>query len=208
MNKTKQLGLLTELSCQLYISQLGYNICTPLCEDCRYDMIVDFNGILKKIQVKTCHENNNKTGVEFPTISTRSNSKEATPVKYSEDDVDYFATFYNNKCYLVKNIYDSTYITLLYDGNATGNECIPRYLSEYECEKQINKILSGNEDRLPVRIICQYDKNYQLIATYKSARDAARALGDETKNSHISNAINGRRKTAYGFYWEEKIAVY
>lgn len=207
MNKTKQIGLITELSCQLYLSQLGYNICTPLCEDCRYDMIVDFNGILKKIQVKTCRENNNKTGIEFSTASTRSNSSGIVRQKYSENDVDYFATFYDNKCYLIKNIYSSTCITLLYDGNITGNECIPKYLSDYECEKQIKKILNNNEDTLPKRVICQYDKNWQLIAMYDSVRGAARALGDKLKNAHIADAINGRRKMAYGFYWKENMDI-
>ena len=49
MNETKRKGLTTELQCQLYFTELGYNVSVPLGEDCKYDMIVDFNGILKRI---------------------------------------------------------------------------------------------------------------------------------------------------------------
>ena len=205
MNRTKQSGLITELSCQLYFSQLGYNVCTPLCEDCRYDMIVDFNGILKRIQVKKCRENRNKTGVEFSTISTQTNSNTNIRKKYSENDVDYFATFFMNHCYLVKNIYDSSSITLLFDTNAkTNNDIIPKYLNDFECEKQILKILNNNEDKPLSRKIFQYDKQRNLIAIYDSIRDAAKALGNESKNAHIADAIHSQRKTAYGYYWEEQ----
>ena len=49
MNEIKQQGLTTELQCQLFFTELGYNVSIPLGEDCRYDMIVDFDGILCRI---------------------------------------------------------------------------------------------------------------------------------------------------------------
>jgi hypothetical protein len=95
MNETKKIGLLTELQCQAFFTNLGYNVLTPLSEDCRYDMIVDFNGILERIQVKTCHLTQNNTGIQFSTKSTRINTQESIQRKYSKEEIDYFATYYD-----------------------------------------------------------------------------------------------------------------
>ena len=39
MNEQKIKGLTTELQCQTYFTQKGYNVSVPLGEDCRYDRI-------------------------------------------------------------------------------------------------------------------------------------------------------------------------
>jgi hypothetical protein len=50
--------------------------------------------------------------------------------------------------------------------------------------------------------ICQLDKDTnELINIFESARDAAKYLGDESRNSHISSVLTGKRKTAYGYKW-------
>ena len=39
----------------------------------------------------------------------------------------------------------------------------------------------------------------------KQCRSAAIALGDVSKNSHISQAVRGVRKTAYGYKWTDTL---
>ena len=103
MNITKQKGLITELQCQTFFTQLGYNVSIPLGEDCRYDMIVDVEGKLIKIQVKTCHINDGKTGINFSTRSCQGgNTTHEIQSKKYINEIDYFATFWENKCYLIK----------------------------------------------------------------------------------------------------------
>ena len=75
MNEQKIKGLITELQCQTYFTQRGFNVSIPLNEDCRYDMIVDFNGILSRIQVKTCSIS--ATGITIPCRSVQVNTKAA-----------------------------------------------------------------------------------------------------------------------------------
>ena len=54
MTDSKRKGLVTELQCQTYLTNLGFNVSVPLGEDCSYDLIVDIEGLLLRIQVKTC----------------------------------------------------------------------------------------------------------------------------------------------------------
>ena len=52
------------------------------------------------------------------------------------------------------------------------------------------------------KIVYQYDLNENFIRSFISIREAARYLGDIKYQAHISQAINGKRKTAYGYKWK------
>lgn len=56
MNESKIKGLTTELKVQAYLTELGYNVSIPLGEDCRYDLILDIDNLLLRVQIKTCTE--------------------------------------------------------------------------------------------------------------------------------------------------------
>lgn len=50
--------------------------------------------------------------------------------------------------------------------------------------------------------VYQLDKKTdQIIKSYPSTHDAARALGDDRKNAHIRECCRGLRKSAYGYKW-------
>ena len=203
MNETKQKGLTTELEVQLYFTKLGYNVCVPLGEDCRYDMIVDFDGILTRIQVKTSHVKKNNSGITFRAESTRINSKEVHIKKYSKEQIDYFATMYDGQCYLVRVEECSTDKTLSFK-----NERKCQYLNfieDYEAPKIIEKIISGAEEIIEERKVYQYDFRNNLINSYNSISEAARQLGDVHKKNHISQAIRGIVKSAYGYKWTDTL---
>lgn len=206
MNITKTKGLVTELQCQLYFTNLGYNVLVPLGEDCRYDMIVDFDGILQRIQVKTCHLKENNSGIEFSTRSVRSNTQGNTQKTYSKEEIDYFATCYNNKCYLVKVEDCSRSKTLSFENKKT-NQYSVNFIEDYEAEKQIKKIIDG-EDEIKLQDnqkVYQYDLRNNLIATFSSCAEAAKSLGDVQKRSHIGQVLKGVRKTAYGYKWTDTL---
>ena len=50
---SKQKGNLTELQCLTAFYEQGCHVSLPYGENSRYDMIVDVNGILLRVQVKT-----------------------------------------------------------------------------------------------------------------------------------------------------------
>lgn len=171
LQETKIKGLTTELQCQISFTQLGYNVSVPLSEDCRYDFIADIEGKLLRVQVKTCREENN--GIVFNTKSTHLSAHGSVQHSYSEKDIDVFATYYNNQCYL-----------------------IPVGQCGISSKKLLFKKNSCNQtgDLLSL--------NGEYLNTYSSYADASRAINVERGGSHISQAANGKRKTAYGFVWK------
>jgi len=106
MIDTKIKGNVTEMESMLAFMKLGYNISIPFGEDSRYDFIVDINDKLYKIQCKTCSEiideNNQILAIKFKTVrQSGSKTTNWTRTKYEENEIDYFATSYQGKCYLV-----------------------------------------------------------------------------------------------------------
>ena len=51
------------------------------------------------------------------------------------------------------------------------------------------------------KAVHQIDDNGNIIATYKSVKEAARTLGDATKDSNIHTGIKTHGKR-YGYYWK------
>jgi hypothetical protein len=94
-------GEITELKVAESFLQLGYQVCKPLVSDSRYDFIVDVNHQLYKIQVKTSSLSEDGDYIEFKTQSTHTNTQKTVYHTYSAEDVDYFATIYDNQCYIV-----------------------------------------------------------------------------------------------------------
>lgn len=105
MLDTKIKGNTTEMECMLEFMKLGYQVSIPFGEDSRYDFIADINDKLYKIQCKTSSEiveNDVVVSIKFKTVrQSGSKATNWTRTKYGENEIDYFATSYQGKCYLV-----------------------------------------------------------------------------------------------------------
>jgi hypothetical protein len=106
MIDTKILGNATEMECMLECMKLGVQVSIPFGEDSRYDFIMDYNGKLYRIQSKHCSEivddSNKVVAVKFKTVrQSGSNASIHTRTKYTKEEIDYFSTSYEGKCYLV-----------------------------------------------------------------------------------------------------------
>ena len=101
----KQKGLNTELHCISYFSDCGFLVSVPYGDNGRYDLIVDVNGHLLRVQVKSASptvDNSGKiSGIKFSCKSQRINTKESKTKRYSKDEIDYFATYWNYQVYVV-----------------------------------------------------------------------------------------------------------
>lgn len=102
---TKKVGNLTELQCATRLYEIGCAVSIPFGNSERYDLIIDWNNKLYKVQVKHANEHLDESGtIDYITFECRwqgHNSTGYTQHKYSAEDTDFFATFYNNECYLV-----------------------------------------------------------------------------------------------------------
>lgn len=100
---TQYKGTITELNVASYLLSLGFNVSQPFTQDSKYDLIVDVNNHLIRLQVKTARINDQtqRLSIKFNCRSTTNNVRECKQRYYSTDDIDYFATFWDQKVFLV-----------------------------------------------------------------------------------------------------------
>lgn len=102
---TKQVGNLTELQCATRLYELGCAVSIPFGNSEKYDLIIDINDKLYKIQCKHSKEYYDNDGnldyIKFKSTWQSHNSNSWTQYKYKENEIDFFATFYNGECYLI-----------------------------------------------------------------------------------------------------------
>lgn len=111
MKYTQSIGNLIELKCMQKFIELGYDCSIPYGNSAKYDFIADVNGMLLKIQCKSCYHPRNKRknsnslydtdAIIIHTTAQTINTKKIVIHKYSKEQIDYFATYFNNKVYLI-----------------------------------------------------------------------------------------------------------
>lgn len=137
---TNTIGKLTELKVLTYIIEKGYSVSIPYGNKDRYDQIWDINGKLLRVQIKTSHwKNEDKKAITFSCKTSYARSFGVKQHKYSKDDIDYFATYWNNEVYLIPVEECSTEKTLWFDKPSNGCKSC-RYADEYKLEVTLNKL--------------------------------------------------------------------
>lgn len=93
-----QIGDITELKCQVFLIEHGWNVLIPVGNHQKYDLVIEKNGKFYKIQVK--HAMPEETGFLVRTkYEVRVEGKVKKQI-YSVEDVDYFMTECHNKFYM------------------------------------------------------------------------------------------------------------
>lgn len=85
MDNTKKLGLLGELKAQYDFIRAGYNVSIPLGDYCPYDLLIQKDDVILRVQVKTCEKITNGK-IEF---KIKSHNYYVDKV-YTTKDADYF----------------------------------------------------------------------------------------------------------------------
>ena len=138
ITNTKQQGNITEVSCMLEFLKLGYNILQPYGDCERYDFVADINGKFYKIQCKTGQL---KDGVlSFNCRSSHRVEGKCVNEKYTSDEVDFFATFYDGKCYLVPQVECNSAKNLRFEPPANGQVKGISFAADYELNKIITTL--------------------------------------------------------------------
>lgn len=135
----KQKGNLTELKCLSAFYELGYQCSIPYGENSRYDFIADIDGKLIRVQCKTSREVD--VGViEFPCRSSRSNTHSNLQRRYTANEIDYFCTFWDGKCYLIPVTECSITKILRFVPPKNGQKVGITYAKDYELQEQLEKL--------------------------------------------------------------------
>ena len=136
---SKQKGNLTELQCLTAFCQCGCQVSIPYGDNSKYDFIADIDGRLLKIQVKTASLKD-ENAIKFSCRTTHVNCTGVKNERYSSEDIDYFATYWKDQCYLVSIKECSAEKTLRFDYPKNGQKKGVTLASDYELETQIRKM--------------------------------------------------------------------
>ncbi len=139
----KKKGNLTEMQCMSAFMSQNCGVSIPFGDNSKYDFIADVDGCLLKIQVKTASvSKKDENAIRFSCRSTHLNCKGVQNVRYTKDDIDYFATHFNGQCYLVPVVECSVEKVLRFKSPKSGQQKGITYAVEYTLEKQLS-ILRG-----------------------------------------------------------------
>lgn len=130
---TDQKGKITELEILTYVTKMGIEVSIPFGEKNRYDQIWEIKNKLYKIQIKTSRpRRKGGNAIEFNCYSS-SNGKR---LLYNKDQIDFFATYYDTKVYLIPVEECSLEKTLWFSRNPNCKS----FAEDYEIEKIIEKL--------------------------------------------------------------------
>ena len=138
---SKEIGNITEVSYMLEFMKLGYPVLTPYGDCQRYDFIVKINNTFYKIQAKTANVNHINEGyISFRCDNTTTQNGKTIHHQYDENEIDFFSTFYNGKCYLIPVKECSKEKKLRFIATKNGQTKGISFAENYELEKIINNL--------------------------------------------------------------------
>lgn len=143
MLNSKQKGNVTEVECMLAFLKLGYNVLTPYGDCERYDFVADINGTLIKVQVKTCVSHIDEGYIKFKCANKTTRNGTFVRHAYNKEQIDYFMTSFNGKCYLIPVEECSTEKRLRFTIPKNGQIKGICFAEEYELDRMVSKIIAG-----------------------------------------------------------------
>lgn len=114
LNENLIKGQIIELKVQIELLRYGFDISIPNYNASKYDLIADTGEELLRIQIKKSISNS-KSSFSFPCTTQNVRSKTKAKYKYTKDDIDYFATVWKEKVYLIPVDETSTTKTISFD---------------------------------------------------------------------------------------------
>ena len=139
---TKQKGIITEEVIKLWFLQQGYNVSIPVGDNSRYDLIVEINNDLLKIQIKTGNLTRTPDCLNFACASIKYNSKGTKRILYTKKEIDYFCTLHpeTNQIYMVPVEICGNECNLRFVAPKSNNFNGVKMASDYEIEKIVAQI--------------------------------------------------------------------
>lgn len=146
MDNTLSKGMITELECIKTFINLGYHCSIPYGDCARYDVVVDIDNVLYRVQCKTARWSNDtaieKVAFEISTNTITTNTKTTIRKVYTENEIDFFYTCFEGKSYLIPIAEASGKKTFRfrYEYPASNQRQGIHIANDYELEHQISKL--------------------------------------------------------------------
>src|SRR3954451_7751279 len=102
MAPLKQLGDVAELAVALDLRRRGYRVAIPFGEDCEYDLVVDRDGVLERVQVKHTRSDGEVVVARCRSQSLTNGKVRATK-RYTAATIDWLAVYdaTSDRCFYV-----------------------------------------------------------------------------------------------------------
>ena len=128
LNENLIKGQIIELKVQEELLRYGFDISIPSYNASKYDLIADTGRELLRIQVKKSISNSNSS-FSFPCTTQNVRGSTKAKHKYTNEEIDYFATVWKDKVYLIPVDETSLIKTIKFDDDTY---LISNILSGYE----------------------------------------------------------------------------
>lgn len=89
------LGDIAELKFMVLMREMGYTVCKPMSHHSRYDFIIDMDGDMKRVQVKST---NYKTMTKSDNAYVCHSYTQRKKRRYSASEIDFIAVFVHDYC--------------------------------------------------------------------------------------------------------------
>ena len=201
MDSTLIRGDLVELRCITEFQKRGYYCSIPFSGSCRYDVVVDINNHLYRIQCKSSAEHLEDGVLVMNATRSTTNTKETTRYQYTKEEIDYFFTCWGEYSFLIPVEEVSAAKTLRIKTPKQGIQAQMSIASDYLLDNVIASIISNTDIKRYVdnRIISidEYgnEKQWNVIELNQ--------LYDERQIRYIKECIS-KGKMCYGLNWKYK----
>lgn len=158
MDYTKFKGNLTELKCLIGFMSMGFDCSIPYGDNSRYDMIVDVGDELLRVQCKSASNpikdgKRDLSAFQISTVTQTVNTKEIVRRRYTDAQIDYFATCYEDKVYIIPVEECSTAKTLRLTPPTSGSSAYNKaedYLLENRLGHKVNPDFIVSREKVEV----------------------------------------------------------
>lgn len=201
MNETLIRGDVNELQCILDFQKRGYYCSVPFSGSCRYDVVVDINNHLYRIQCKSSVFSETEGVLKIDATRKTTNTQKTVSYTYSKEEIDYFYTSWKNYSFLIPVEEVSTIKCLRVKTPSKGIQSSMSIASDYLIDKVITAIKSNSEIEKYANnnIISWTDTESEKLWSKKELE----AKYNERQIKHIKECIK-KKKMGYNYYWKYK----
>ena len=201
MDNTLIRGDINELQCILDFQKRGYYCSIPFSGSCRYDLIVDINDKLYKIQCKASSYSEDEGVLKMSATRSTTNTQRTIKYTYSENEVDYFYTSWKEYGFLIPINEVSTEKYLRIKPPKNGIQSTMSIASDYLMDNVIQSILTQTPIKkyFNNRFISYSDLEEEKLWTEEELKQQF----DDRQIRYIKESIS-KNKMAYNYYWKYK----
>ena len=201
MDDTLIRGDTNELQCILDFQKRGYYCSIPFSGSCRYDVVVDINNKLYKIQCKSSVYQPEEGILSMHATRTTTNTNKTTRYTYSKDEVDFFYTSWNGYGFLIPIQEVSTNKYLRVHKPKSGIQSTMSIAADYLIDNILTSIINSS----PIQ---KYVDNRFISYTNEFdekiwSQEELAANFTDRQIRYIKECIS-KKKMGYNYYWKYK----